>query len=140
MSERTKFNYKVGRPRIFESPEEFTELANAYFVENEGGKISWTGLCLAVGASARATLESYKNGDKGKEFINPIKNALLVVEKYYEENVDGAKGIFILKNFGMRDNIDINADIKQQVTDLDDEALTEEIEDLQRQLDEAKGG
>ena len=41
----------AGRPRMFKTPEDFEKLADAYFEENKGKKISWTGLCLAVGAS-----------------------------------------------------------------------------------------
>lgn len=134
MAEREKFKHKQGRPKLFKSPEQFTELAEAYFKESEGGKISWTGLCLAVGASSRQTLESYKTGEKGTGFVDPIKKALLVVERYYEENVDGAKGIFILKNFGMRDNIDINADVKQKV-ELSEADLDKEIAELQEKIE-----
>ncbi len=88
---------------MFETPEDFTSLADQYFKENEGGKISWTGLCIAVGANSRQALDRYKNGEHGKEFVGPIKKALLTVENYYEEKVDGAKGIFVMKNFGWHD-------------------------------------
>ena len=103
----------AGRPRMFSSPEEFQYLADEYFEENKDGKISWTGLCLAVGAKSRQSLDRYKNGEHGKEFVGPIKKALLVVENHYEENVDGAKGIFVMKNFGWHDRSEQEVTVKQ---------------------------
>lgn len=97
----------LGRPKLFETPQEFEELAEAYFKKNEGKKISWTGLCLAVGASSRQSLERYKRGEHGQEFVDSIKRALTVVENYYEEKEDGAKSIFALKNFGWQDKLDL---------------------------------
>lgn len=96
---------KIGRPRMFESPEEFEALALEYFENCKENKrrVSWTGLCLAVGASSRESLVPYQNGTYGKEFSDSVKKALLVVENYYEENMDDAKGIFCLKNFGWTD-------------------------------------
>lgn len=100
----------TGRPPKFASPDEFEKLADAYFKSKEesGGKISWTGLCLAVGVSSRQTLEAYKKGDRGKGFIDPIKNALLKVENYYEEKTTGADRCFTLKNFGWTDKQEID--------------------------------
>lgn len=92
---------------MFNSVDEFIELADAYFKKNDGGKISWTGLCLAVGAESRQSLDRYKNGEHGKEFVGPIKKALMRVENYYEESTDGAKSIFILKNFDWRDKQEV---------------------------------
>lgn len=132
---REGFKYKTGRPKLFETPEEFTEAANAYFKENDGQKISWTGLVLAVGASCRQTLEAYKTGKHGEGFIDPVKKALATVENYYEECVDGAKGIFILKNFGMRDNLDINADVNATVSDLTEEEMDKRIAELQEKVE-----
>jgi len=101
---------RMGRPPLFESVEEFEERAETYFREREGCKISWTGLCLAVGASSRQSLDSYKKGEHGNEFIGPVKSALMVVENYYEENEDGTKFVFALKNFGWKDRTDIGLD------------------------------
>ena len=103
-----------GSKPLFKSVDEFIQLANEYFKKNDGGKISWIGLCLAVGASSRQTLESYKKGDHGKEFIDPIKNALLVVENYYEEKLDGAKAIFVLKNFNWKDSQQIEHSVDKE--------------------------
>lgn len=104
----------MGRPRMFNSVEEFEERVQSYFEENEGGKISWTGLCLAVGASSRQSLERYKRGEHGQGFVDSVKKALLVIENYYEENEDGAKGIFIMKNFGWHDKQEVDVDMGQK--------------------------
>lgn len=95
----------MGRPRLFDSVEEFEDRADVYFKKctAEDRPISWSGLCLAVGASSRSGLDRYRNGEHGKEFVDPIKRALLRVEQYYEEDGTGAKGIFCLKNMGWRD-------------------------------------
>lgn len=98
----------AGRPRLFKTPDEFVELADAYFKSKEGKRISWTGLCLAVGVSSRQGLQRYRNGEHGEEFVDPIKRALMIVENYYEEKGEGAMGIFALKNFGWKDNIGVD--------------------------------
>ncbi len=138
MSEEQASWKKMGRPKMFNSPEEFEERADLYFKENEGEKISWTGLCLAVGAASRQGLDRYKKGEHGDDFVGPIKRALMVVENYYEEKAEGAKSIFILKNFEWKDNIDINADVNQTVTDLSEEELNKQIEDLYNKTQEEK--
>lgn len=138
MSEEEKPKGLFGRPPLFKNVDEFTERAGEYFEKNEGGKISWTGLVLAVGASCRQSLESYKKGERGAEFIDPIKKALAVVENYYEETAEGAKSIFILKNFEWRDNIDVNANVKGDITDISDEDLDAKIEAKYKSLSEQK--
>lgn len=99
------YTYSFGRPRMFESPEDFEKLANAYFKDKaaSGGKVSWTGLCLAVGANTRRSLDPYKNGDYGEDFSRSVQKALMVVENWYEENTTGADRCFTLKNFGWTD-------------------------------------
>jgi len=97
-----------GRPRQFETVTEFEEASTAYFEERDGKKISWTGLCLAVGVSSRQSLQRYRRGEHGPEFVDPIKKALLIVENYYEENNGGSKDMFVLKNFDWKDGREIN--------------------------------
>jgi hypothetical protein len=92
-----------GRKRFFETPQDFIDKAEAYFLERVGKKVSWTGLCLSVGVSSRQGLERYKRGEHGDGFVDPIKKALLRVENYYEEGENAAKDIFALKNFGWSD-------------------------------------
>jgi hypothetical protein len=126
----------IGRPRLFKSVEEFKELSDAYFRENEGGRISWTGLCLAVGADSRQALDRYKKGEHGAEFVGPIKIALMIVENYYEETTDGAKSIFILKNFDWKDKQEI--DMTTREADLTEEQLEAQIKAMERKLADNK--
>ena len=111
-----KYNYKtefIGAPRLFNTPEEFVEKANAYFHKYNDKiitKMSWTGLCLAVGAESRQALDKYKNGTHGSEFVGPVKAAMLVIERYYEEGWAGnseTKDIFVLKNFNWTDKSEL---------------------------------
>lgn len=96
---------KVGRNRLFATPEEFEDAAEEYFASHsgDGDKITWTGLCLAVGADCRQTLDKYKDGTYGPDFVGPVKRALMRVENWYEEHGQGAMQIFALKNFAWKD-------------------------------------
>ena len=123
---------KIGRPRAFKSPEEFIELAEKYFEDNKGGKISWTGLCLAVGVNSRQALDRYKKGEHGEGFVGPIKKALMIIENYYEENEDGAKGIFVMKNFGWHDKQEIDMTATHRLEDMTEDELDIEIERLKK--------
>lgn len=136
MLEKKGIIHKVGRPRIFESPEEFVELSNAYFRESQGQPISWTGLCLAVGCNSRQALDRYKKGDHGQEFVGPIKNALLVVERFYEEVLDGAKAIFVLKNFDWTDRTESEVTNTVSFGSKTEVELDNIIEGLTRAIDE----
>jgi len=113
----------TGRKRAFDSPQEFIDLATQYFESKEGEKISWTGLCLAVGLTSRKSLERYKNGEHGKDFVPPVKAALTAVENYYEENADNAKGIFVLKNFGWADKSEVDLNNKHSFEDMSTDDL-----------------
>ena len=122
----------MGRPRLFETPEEFIELSDAYFEAQEGKKISWTGLCLAVGADSRRSLDRYRKGEHGDDFVSPIKRALMVVENYYEEKDDGAKSIFIMKNFDWKDKTEV--DLTTREADLTEEQLEVQIKEAEKKL------
>ena len=109
MSEKKK--HPGGRPRLFATPEDFDTAAQEYFDDNEGRKISWTGLCLAVGACSRDSLTPYAKGDYDtdkQKYSDSIKKALMRVEQFYEENDGGAKDIFALKNFGWTDKQELD--------------------------------
>lgn len=123
----------AGRPRAFKSVEDFVILSDAYFEAHEGEKISWTGLCLAVGVCSRQSLDRYRNGEHGAEFVVPIKRALMVVENYYEETAEGAKSIFIMKNFDWKDKTEVDQNIKLSTEDMSDADLDKELEDLSKE-------
>lgn len=121
MSEKKK--HPGGRPRKFESPEQFDELADKYFEDckAEGLPITWTGLCLGVGVCQRSSLEPYKEGKYDtdeQKFSYSIKKALMRVELEYEKRLvnDGGSGpIFALKNFGWKDKQEMDV-ITKDVT------------------------
>ena len=126
----------MGRPRIFKSPEDFIKLSDAYFKKNDGKKISWTGLCLAVGVTSRQGLERYKKGEHGKDFVDPIKRALMIVENYYEEEADGARGIFALKNFGWVDKTEVDLNAKHSLNDKTDDEIDNKIKEKLSKLND----
>lgn len=104
---------KVGRPRLFSSPEEFDNLVNAY-VEfcrdtNRPQPITLTGLILHLGLNSKDTFYEY---EKRPEFSDSVKRARLIVENEYENRLvmgtNAAAPIFALKNFGWKDKQDID--------------------------------
>ena len=103
--------YKVGRPRILGSPEEFEELANAYFdrCTTEGEPFTITGLALGVGLANRQSLHDYR---RRPEFSDVVKRAMAIVENGYERALWGgtkappAGPIFVLKNMGWTDRVE----------------------------------
>ena len=97
---------KVGRPAKFNSVAELQGKIEAYFkkCDQEGEPYTVTGLALALGTTRR-TLLDYENDD---EFSHTIKMAKTICENYLERKalkgeIPPAVGIFMLKNFGWRD-------------------------------------
>lgn len=91
----------VGRPRIWENPDDLQEAVDKYFAEVK--KPTVTGLALFLGFADKTTLYEYRDRP---EFSYPIKASLTRIELYHEEglsenNVTGR--IFALKNMGWRD-------------------------------------
>lgn len=95
----------AGRPKIWDSPEEFEASVDKYFEEDKSP--TWTGLAIHLGFESRQSLQDYK---ERPEFSYPIKKALLRIEKKYEEAMmkQPAGAIFALKNFGWTDKQEID--------------------------------
>ena len=113
----------VGRPRIIESPQEFDGLAEMYFAERDLSNEPYllTGLILALGLSSRASLDEY---EKRPEFFNSVKKAKLRVEMEYEKRLGSTAptgAIFALKNFGWKDQQNMEHSGKIQVDVFDPE-------------------
>jgi hypothetical protein len=95
----------VGRPLIFQSPDELKTAIDLYFAEDERPTLA--GLAYALNIS-RQTLYNYAEKD---EFFDIIKKARERVEaKYenrliYENNPTGV--IFALKNMGWKDRNEV---------------------------------
>lgn len=101
---------KNGRPRHFESPEEFDVKVDAYRAHCIEAKemITWTGLAIFLGFSSRRAIDEYLSYPG---FSHSVKRAKLFVEHAYEQRVSGnnaAGPIFVLKNMGWSDKQEID--------------------------------
>lgn len=121
----TKIMSRVGRPPIFETPEQLQEKIDEYFEKGVTTKIvvigkapnnytievevpTITGMCYYLGFESRQSFYDYQ--DK-PEFSYTVKKARLFIEQHYEEmlqtgNTTGA--IFALKNFDWTDKQEID--------------------------------
>lgn len=98
----------AGRPRKIESPQEFDELADAYFARCEAREepVTLTGLILSLGLSSRESLDEY---GRREEFSDSVKRAKMYVEWEYEKKMHSPActgAIFALKNFGWKDKVE----------------------------------
>lgn len=102
MSEDSK---QVGRPRLYETPEQFEAKVLEYqkYCKEEKEPVTWTGLALYLGFSSRQSINEYEKYDG---FSDAVKRAKLFVEWHYEMRVNGSNAtgpIFVLKNMGWSD-------------------------------------
>lgn len=90
-----------GRPPKWDNPIAFSNAVDEYFNDKDVNH-TWTGLALHLGFASRDSLNDYKKIDG---FSDPIKKALLRIERKYEEAMmrQPAGAIFALKNFGWKD-------------------------------------
>jgi hypothetical protein len=92
----------IGRPLLFETPQDLQNAVDEYFENTQFDEYTVTGLALALGTS-RETLDNYQSR---QEYRDIIKRAKLMVEHSYEMSLR-KKGkttdIFALKNFGWKD-------------------------------------
>lgn len=105
MSDQTNLG---GRPPFYSSVEDMQIAIDKYFATTQPGFMTVTGLALALGFTSRAALLNYE--DK-PAFVNAVKSAKLRIENDYELSLreKGRSGdIFGLKNFGWRDQQDVN--------------------------------
>lgn len=94
----------MARPPIFDSPEDFTRIAEEYFDKREAEDKPFTvnGLALALGMT-RETLLRY--GEK-PEFSDAVKAVRARLEDHWESRLAGGNAagtIFWLKNQGWSD-------------------------------------
>ena len=99
----------VGRPRKYDTPEEFDEKVYEYqaHCRSEGEPVTWTGLALFLGFSSRQSIDEYLKYDG---FSDSVKRAKTFVEYEYEKRLCGDKptgAIFALKNFGWADKTEL---------------------------------
>lgn len=94
----------MGRPPIFQTPEEFTAVADAYFAKREAEDKPFTvnGLALALGMT-RETLLRYGEKDGFSDAVKAVRARL---EDHWESRLAGTNAagtIFWLKNQGWTD-------------------------------------
>lgn len=133
---------KVGRPPMYNTPEEMQEKIDAYFKECEGTLLKdgegnavldkyWqpvyinvkpltiTGLALALGFTGRQALLNYQAKE---EFMDTVMRAKAKVEQYAEERLfdkDGANGakFSLANNFsGWKEKQSIEAEVNSEMT------------------------
>lgn len=102
---------KVGRPRLYDSPEAFDAKVEEYarYCEQKEEPVTWTGLALYLGFSSRQSIDEYL---KYSGFSDSVKRAKAFVEWHYEKRLHGNSptgAIFALKNFGWHDKTEISA-------------------------------
>lgn len=96
--------------RRYATSKEFDKAVDDY-VETckiSGEKVTLTGLCLHMGFTSRASLDSYS---KNAEFTSSVQRARLLVEHSYEQDLrqkglSPVSSIFALKNFGWQDKVE----------------------------------
>lgn len=75
-----------GRPRLYETPEQFSEAVNAYYeaCQSHREPLTLTGLCLHMGFSGRQALFNYASYDG---FLDAVTRARTLIEYGYEKAV-----------------------------------------------------
>lgn len=103
---------KGGRPGHFKTPNQLENWVNLFFsnCEKEGKRPKLTAMYNFLGV-----WNGYFN-EKGEEFVRVIKMATAKIAGFYEDALDDkqtipALGIFMLKNCGYADRIEVNANI-----------------------------
>ncbi len=97
---------KGGRPRIYDTPQEFDAKVEDYqeYCKENKEPVTWTGLALFLGFSSRQSIDEYLKYDG---FSDSVKRAKTFVEWSYEKRLAGDNSptgaIFALKNFGWKD-------------------------------------
>lgn len=93
----------LGRPRIYDSPEELQQTIEQYFQDTKQEDVTITGLALHLGFESRQSFYDYEKNDS---FSYIIKRARLRVELAYEWRLNSNSctgAIFALKNMGWKD-------------------------------------
>jgi hypothetical protein len=97
-----------GRPPFYETVEELQAAVDKYLNTCPEDQLTVTGLALSLGFTSRQALLNY---EEKPQFVDAVKKAKLRVENAYELSLrkNGRSGdIFGLKNFGWKDNQDLN--------------------------------
>jgi hypothetical protein len=95
----------VGRPRLYNDPEELSTACEEYFLKciADALRPTVTGLALWLGFADKTTLYEYRDRE---EFSYSIKTSLTMIENALEQKLENnavAGIIFALKNMGWKD-------------------------------------
>jgi len=95
----------MGRPRIFETDDQLSEMVDEYFqsIIEDQVPATVTGLALYLGFESRQSFYDY---EEKEEFSYTIKRARMRIENEYEKKLSGNNctgSIFALKNLGWKD-------------------------------------
>jgi len=107
----------MARPVLYDTPEKFVAVADAYFAKCEADEAVPTvnGLCIALGMT-RETLLRY---EEKEGFSDPVKLVRMRLEAAWEQRLAGpnaAGTIFWLKNQGWTDRSEQVIDAKVSMT------------------------
>lgn len=126
---------KMGRKRIYNSPETLQKKIDEYFSNPPKKTIfvngvpidmpipTVTGLALFLGFCDRQSMRDYK---EYPEFSCTIKKAITRIENHYEELLQSGSptgAIFALKNFGWKDKFEQEITGNLNVSNMSDEEL-----------------
>lgn len=133
--EKPKYHCKVGRPRMYETPEEMQIEIDKYFEQvDEANPPTLTGLALFLGYMDRASLY---DGELRSEFSNTIKKARARLHAFAEQQLitrDKPTGaIFWLKNAGWSDHKKIEIEGSLNIVQQTPEERKNEIDRLEKE-------
>jgi hypothetical protein len=99
---------QLGRPPVFDSPEQLSIKVDEYFDALSGEPATITGLALFLGFESRQSFYDY---EEKEDFSYTIKRARLRIEHEYEKKLSGnnvAGPIFALKNLSWKDKSEVD--------------------------------
>jgi hypothetical protein len=97
----------VGRPPLFDNPEQLQQAVDRYLEETKKTELTITGLALYLGFESRQSFYDY---EEKSEFSYIIKRARLHIENGYELKLNSnacTGAIFALKNMGWKDKTEV---------------------------------
>lgn len=117
---------------MYSTAEEIQPKIDEYFelCKEENRHMTFSGLAYHLGFAERRSLNDY--AAKDSPVSTPVKRAMLRIEQHYEEGLHEKSptgSIFAMKNRGWVDQkqVDVRANIRQSIDDMDDSELDAEI-------------
>jgi len=117
-AEQKRQSNPVGRPRMYKTPEDMWQKAEEYLSTTTKPSIS--ALALHLGFTDRQSLYDYEN--RYPEFACTIKKIRGNIVAHFEQmlanedNKNNTGPIFMLKNFGYSDKVEVKQEIEENKT------------------------